>query len=90
MSYRLAAIQLVVGAYPCRRDSTARWYVTKNRNVLERDPIRRGGRVKRLLIVISTGEASSPGWEPAQQGGAQLEKPQAVRPNPSDQPDAWL
>ena len=40
VSYRLAAIELVVGAYPCRRDSTVRWYVTKNSNVLERDPTR--------------------------------------------------
>ena len=31
--------------------------------------------MKRLLIVISAGEASSPGWEPAQQGVAQPIKP---------------
>lgn len=42
-SYRLAAIELVVGAYPCRRDSTVRWYGTKNSNVLERDA-HRGAR----------------------------------------------
>ncbi len=47
----------------------------KTRDALERDLIRRGERVKRLLIVISTGEASSPGWEPAQQGVAQPIKP---------------
>lgn len=35
--------------------------------------------MKRLLIVISTGEASSPGWEPAQQGVAQPIKPRKGR-----------